>query len=70
MFKRRKHAPMDVQVRRLDLRPGDRLVLTTERRITAGQLELIQQRMQEFADGHEVAVLECGLKLTIVGGLN
>ena len=51
------------EMHRLDLRPGDKLVLTTEVHLTGQQCENLQKHLESKFEGHEVIVLSGGLKL-------
>lgn len=64
---RRKDPPL-FDVKRLDIRPGDTLVFTTERRIPRDVLKKLQAQLRErFADEHvKPIILEGGLTLSHV----
>jgi hypothetical protein len=51
---------------RLDLRPGDTLVLMAERIFSADQRSYLTQRMREHFPQHEVLILDGGAKLAAV----
>lgn len=58
---------IQVDVQRLRLKPGDRVVLTLTQHCTEEEIQRVRERAQELFTGHEVIVLQ-GMTLQIVEG--
>lgn len=51
---------------RLELRPGDRLVLSTPHQVTSHQADVLTTRLAELFPGHQVLVVDAGAQLGVV----
>lgn len=58
-------------LQRLEIKPGDRFVLTTDQIISLETCEKIQQIWAKFTEGKgkELLILMPGMKLGVIGGL-
>lgn len=52
----------DIEV--LRLQPGDILIVTTTRPLTAEQASILHKQVTEFAPGHKIAVCSSDLRIT------
>ncbi|WP_412063981.1 hypothetical protein [Rhizobium sp. SYY.PMSO] len=60
---------MDIEdVRRIEFRPGDRLVLRVKGRLSAEMFERIKRILEAFAPGVPVLVLDDGMSLDVLSG--
>lgn len=56
----------EVEVRRLALKPGDVIVLSTDRLLSMQQVDEMASRFSDWFPGHETRVIDGGAELTIV----
>jgi len=60
------------ELQRLELKPGDRFVLTTDRPISHEQAERIKDVWHQFVgpERHELLILDNGMKLGVISEPN
>lgn len=54
------------RIGKLDLKPGDILVLSTNLLLDPDQAKAVRDRARTFARGHKIMVLTGGLKLGVI----
>lgn len=60
---------MEIQdIRRLQIKPGDRLVLRLNSHLTQEQVGIVREHLERFAPGVPVLVLDPGMDLEVVAG--
>lgn len=57
---------INFEVGKLELKPGDKIVMRTEMILTKDQVEHIRAMLAPFVPGHEIIVLTSGLTLEIL----
>lgn len=62
-FFRRKPSTPAVEVQKLDLLPGDVIVLVSPRRVDAQTYGRIKHQFNTILPGHRVVILEAGLRI-------
>ena len=54
-------------VQRLRLEPGDVVVLTTEWKLSAVEVQRIAEKIGKVLPGHQVLVIDSGVKIGVMG---
>lgn len=65
LLHKRRRGGLVADVERLDLKPGDQLLLKVDRPLTKEMVERIREQCEELFDGTKVAVLESGLDVSV-----
>lgn len=65
--KKKEESGLAGQIAKLEIKPGDRLVLFTDRTLTQEQHQFIKGTLEKFApEGTNILVLDSGAKLAVL----
>lgn len=57
---------IEFKIARLDLRPGDILIVKCKERLSAGTLAIMREVLARVAGGHKALILENGMDLAVL----